>query len=260
MLVTIKPHSSLSKFFTDKECTIDVKSYIDIVYYLHSMQPAFIQYLRKQKLNNCEESYVFLDKNLKIMNIDELVMRKAKENDVVYIVPAIIGGGGKRGGLFAILAIAAFVFLPILGAGAGAAGGAGAGAAAATTAATTGAGLLGKLGASGFFKNLLANLALSVLSSLFSSKPKEEQTRQNDMFGSLTNSTASGVPIALNYGMVRVAGQMISGYINTTEHGRSVKIDVFGELVSDKDVNFNTPEDQQVKKRDNLLKGFNQYA
>lgn len=262
MLITLKPHSSFSSYFTETEYTADIHKYIDIVYYLHSMHPAFIEYLRIQKLNGAEESYVFVDKNLNIINVDELMLRRAKEGDVIYIVPAIVGGGGKRGGILAVLAIAAFVFLPILGVGAGiGAGGAAGGAAGAAGAGAAGAGgIFGTGAVGGFFKNLLANLALSVLSSLFSNKPKEEQTRQNDMFGSLTNSTASGVPIALNYGMVRVAGQLISGYINTTEHGRNVKVDVFGEITSTTDVNFNTPETVQQEKVDRILKGFNQYG
>ncbi len=263
MLITLKPHSSFSPYFAEIEYKVDINKYIDIVYYLHSMHTSFIEYLRIQKLNGGEESYAFVDKNLNIVNIDEMMLRRAKEGDIIYIVPAIVGGGGKRGGILAVLAIAAFVFLPVLGIGAGVgagAGGAGGAAAAEAAGAAGTGGIFGTEAVGGFFKNLLANLALSVLSSLFSTKPKEEQTRQNDMFGSLTNSTASGVPVALNYGMVRVAGQLISGYINTTDHGRNVKVDVFGEIISTSDVNYNTPQDAQQAKVNDILKGFNQYG
>lgn len=267
MLIKIKPHSSFSSLFLDKEYSIDVTKYIDVVFYLNSLHPRFINYIRQQHANKGEESYVFLDKNLKIINVDEMAMRKAKENDVIHIVPAVIGGGGKRGGLLAVLAIAAvFIALPAIAVGTAAAS-AGAGLGAAMSAGIGSIGAAGSVGAglsmvanSTLLTNLVINIGLALLTSMFTSKPKEENTRQNDMFGSLTNSTASGVPISLNYGMVRVGGQLISGYVDTTKHGRTVKIDVFGEVVSSTDVNYNTPESAQQTKVNTLLKGFNQYV
>jgi predicted phage tail protein len=256
VLIKVKPHSSFASIFSDKEYSIDITVYADIIFYLNSMHPRFINYIRQQYANKSEESYVFLDKNLKIINLDEMMMRKAKDNDIIHIVPAIVGGGGKRGGLLAVLAIAAvFIALPML-----------AGAAAAGAAAPVGAsvaasgGLAGAIAGSPLLTNLVINIGLAMLTSLFSTKPKEETTRQNDMFGSLTNSVASGTPIALNYGMVRIAGQLISGYIDTTKHGKTVKVDVFGEVVSSSDVNYNTPESTQQAKVTNLLEGFNQYV
>ena len=66
---------------------------------------------------------------------------------------------------------------------------------------------------------------------LFTKRPKsnnqvDENARQNDMFGSLKNTTTSGTPIPLIYGQFRVAGQLISGFIDTTEHGKSANIRV----------------------------------
>jgi len=49
----------------------------------------------------------------------------------------------------------------------------------------------------------------------------DTNTRQNGMFGNLTNTLESGTPIALQYGLVRVAGQMLSGYIDSDEHGKN---------------------------------------
>lgn len=256
MLIRIKPHSSFSSIFSEEEYSVDISVYADIIYYLNSMHPRFINYIRQQYNNKSEESYVFLDKKLNIVNLDEMMMRKVKENDVIYIVPAIVGGGGKRGGLLAILAVAAFfIALPML------AGAAAAGAAAPVGASVAGAGgVMGAVAGSNLLTNLVVNIGLAMLTSLFTTKPKEETTRQNDMFGSLTNSTASGAPIALNYGLVRVAGQLISGYVDTTQHGKTIKVDVFGEVVSSSDVNYNTPESTQQAKVSNLLEGFNQYV
>ena len=46
------------------------------------------------------------------------------------------------------------------------------------------------------------------------------------MFGSLQNTTTSGSPIPLVYGQSRVAGQFISGYLNTVKHGRNDVVNV----------------------------------
>ena len=71
---------------------------------------------------------------------------------------------------------------------------------------------------------------MSMISSLFSKKKKpadtDTSTRQAGAFGSLTNSTQSGTPIALHYGQVRVAGQMLSGYIDSDDHGKNDVIKV----------------------------------
>ena len=46
------------------------------------------------------------------------------------------------------------------------------------------------------------------------------------MFGNLTNTLESGTPIPLQYGLVRVAGQMLSGYIDSDEHGKNDVVNV----------------------------------
>jgi hypothetical protein len=47
------------------------------------------------------------------------------------------------------------------------------------------------------------------------------QRRNNDMFDALDNSTDPSTPIPLIYGMPRVAGQLISGHVETITHGES---------------------------------------
>lgn len=254
MLVTIKPHSSFNKYFSEREYVADFKTYNDILFYLNGMHKRFINYLRLQKAQGIEESFVFLDKHLKVINPDELRMKHARDGDVIHIVPAIVGGGGKRGGILAILAVAMFVFLPM------AAGAAAAGAAAPVGAGVAGAGGLGgglfagKLG--GFLQNLVVNIGLALLSSLFATKPSEENTRQNDMFGSLTNSTSSGVPIGLNYGMMRVAGQLVSGYVLSLGHAKTQQMNIYGEVID----SVQTSAVEQEQERAQFLSGFNSYS
>jgi predicted phage tail protein len=53
-----------------------------------------------------------------------------------------------------------------------------------------------------------------------------EAVRENGAFESLTNSTSSGTPIPLHYGMPRVSGQFLSGYVDSTQHGKNDLIKV----------------------------------
>lgn len=208
MIISIKPHSTLQKFFRGTDLKAEVNSYADILDYLQSIHPDFIVYIKKQAEIELQETFVFLDKNLRELTKDEMFIRRAKEGDIIYIVPAIVGGGGKRG-IFAMLAMAALLIampylLPTL-AGTTLIG------ATATTAAVTIGTLATTVG---------INLALMGVSMLLMPKAGSgaaESSRDNDAFGSLVNTTTSGMPIALNYGLVRVAGQLVSGYVKTME-------------------------------------------
>lgn len=233
LLITIKPHSTLAQFFTEPELKVDISSLTDIPRYLDAMQPKFFAYVREQKINKVEEGYVLLDKNLRELTYDDLLIKAVKEDDIIYIVPAIYGGGGKRGGLLAVLALFAFfAFFPIgagaLGGGVGAGAQAGAGAVAGATGA--GGGLFSNIPS--FLSNILVNVGLSLLSALFTKKQDnaDAASRQNDMFGSLKNSTTSDTPVALHYGQVRVAGQLVSGYIQTINHSRNETVSVDGVI------------------------------
>lgn len=218
MLVTIKPHSVFKPYFKSLDLKADLATYYDVWNYINAMHPRFIQYIREQHQNGIQEGFALLDKNLREITPEELKIRHCKEDDVIHIVPAIIGEGGKRG-IFILLAAAALVIAVPALAGAGAFGPGLAKAAAGAT------GIIGKftavLKASPFLSNLVTNIGLALISSLFSSRPRQgEETRQNDLFGSLVNSTSSGTPIALHYGQVRAAGQFISGFLLTVPHSK----------------------------------------
>lgn len=242
MLVTIKPHSSLQKYFNGDILIADLHRYSDITEYLASMHPKFTQYSKELLQDQIDEGFVFLDESLQEITPDSMAIRSCKDGDTIHIVPAIIGGSGKRGGILAILAVAAFfVFLPAIAAVAPAG----------SALATAGAGVGGATGLQAsaailkgmpMLNNLVTQVALSALSRIFSPPKQNEQTRQNDMFGSLTNSTTVGTPVALHYGQVRVAGQMISGYISSVPHGKNQSVNVAGELYNTSDSDSEQPD------------------
>ena len=215
MLTKIKIHSAYKNIFSQSEYTADLTRYGDLPFYLGSMHPKFRNYANSIHTGVCQEGYSILDKTLKVVEEEDLYIKKVKPNDIFYVVPAIVGGGGKR--TTTLLAVAA---LGVATGGFGfAAGGVG------STAATGGAFSFGS-----FASTLGMNIGLALVTSLFTKREKIKETdqniRQNDMFGGLQNTTNSGTPIPLIYGMHRVAGQLISGYLDTVDHGKSDTITV----------------------------------
>lgn len=176
--------------------------------YIRGLHPDFTSYIQTQTNQGLQESFTILDKDLHELTPDELYMRKPHKNDVLYIVPAVLGGGGKRGALALIAAAALIFFAPQLLAAAGMGGG--------SAAAVAGTSVIGNLTIGTLSSTLGLNLALMGIAMLLAPKQRStESSRDNDSFGSLVNTTSSGTPVALHYGLVRVAGQLISGYTKT---------------------------------------------
>ena len=250
MLINLKIHSSYHKYFGDTQYTFDAVNGDSVNEYLKAMHPLFAKYINQIENDESDEYYSLLDEDLNIIGNDALGIKRFKEGEVVHLVPAIFGGGGKRGGLLAMVAIAGFAFATggfgaaaaqSAAAGGGTAASLGMGGATGNLAASGALGSTGAAGAGGgvlnafaampsFAKSMIGNLAMSFLSSLFTKKPKtndtDTSTRTNGMFGSLKNTTESGTPIPLIYGEFRVAGQMLSGYIESEDHGKSEIIKV----------------------------------
>ena len=232
MQATVKVHSSLHKYFDQTEFRADFNTYYDLIPYFSAMHPRFNHYMRMVNWGESEEGFAFLDKDLNVVTEEELHIRRVHEDDTIYLAPVIVGGGGKKGGLLALVAVGALAFATGgLSLGATAAAGTTTAASGAAAAGAGSGGLFASFSAMpGFAQSLFMNLGMSLISSLFTKKKKpadtDTSTRQAGAFGSLTNSTQSGTPIALHYGQVRVAGQMLSGYIDSDDHGKNDVIKV----------------------------------
>ena len=228
--VTLKISPVFKEYFNELEYKVAVESYYDIEFYLRSMHPKFGNYIRQLQLGLAQENFAYVDKNLKLVQRQEYPIKKIYEGDVIHIAPVVCGGGGKKGFIFAAIAVVAISFMipnpmALSGSFIGP-----------PTAAQSASSLGGSVFASmtsGFaglpsmVKGMLGNLALSVIGSLFTSKPKGKPIQQtkdsgtrteNNMFGSLANTTTSGTPVAMNYGLMRIGGQFLSGYILSTQH------------------------------------------
>lgn len=229
--------------FPECDLIADLKLYGDIPRYLGAMHPRFANFVKKIYSEENQDGYMLLDKQLKPITQQDLFIKKVKADDQFYLVPAIYGGGGKSMKTLAnvaLIAAAAYIgygmfssaFTAGSSLGIGGASVAREGAIAASamggTAATTSVASAG-LGISA--STLAVNAGLALVTSLFTQRPealtsKDQQVRQNNMFGSLKNTIDSGTAIPLVYGLHRVAGQFISGYVDSIDHGEDDNITV----------------------------------
>ena len=232
MAATLKINSVFKNHFDKSDYQINVNNYYDIEFYLRGVHPRFNNYIRQIQTGEANESFALVDSNLRIIGKEQMTLKKVKDGDIIYLVPVITGGGGKRGFLIGAAIVALSFAAPALGFGPPPIPGGG-------FAQTIGGDSLGgellrggiKLftGLPSFVQSIIGNLALSLITSLFTSKPpgKNQQVTQdsgtrseNDMFGSLVNTTTSGTPVSVNYGTMRVAGQFLSGYVLSAQHDR----------------------------------------
>lgn len=231
-MIKLKIHSTLQHLTDASDYNLAVTNPREVLSFLSNSQPKFSEYLSQIKTEETDESISFVDSNYKLISTDAFELKRFKENETVHVVPLVAGGGGKRG--FLIFAIFAAVVVATGGLAAIGGAGAGAGAVQGTTMSSGfSLGNIGKFfsGMPSIARSLLTNVGLSILSSVFTKKPKpqdqvDSSSRGSDMFGSLQNTTTSGTSIPLVYGQSRVAGQFISGYLNTVKHGRNDVVNV----------------------------------
>ena len=237
MLTKIKIHSAFTHLFSECEFIADLKTYDDIPRYLGSMHPRFARFVKRIYNEQTQDGYLILNKNLQAITDQELFIKRIKEEEQFYVVPAIYGGGGKSmKTLFTVAAIAAAGYIgytAFTAATAASTTGAALGSSAVGAATTTGTAASAGLGISG--TTLAVNAGLALVTSLFTQKPesltsRDQQVRQNNMFGSLQNTIDSGTSIPLIYGQHRVAGQFISGYIDSIDHGKNDDITVLEQF------------------------------
>lgn len=239
MLTKIKIHSAFTHLFSECELIADLKTYDDIPRYLGSMHPRFARFVKRIYNEQTQDGYLILNKNLQAITDQELFIKRIKEEEQFYVVPAIYGGGGKSlKTLVTVAAIAAtgyIGFTALTAATAATTTGAAVGSAAVGAAGATGGTAAAAAGLGSFGTTLAVNAGLALVTSLFTQKPesltsRDQQVRQNNMFGSLQNTIDSGTSIPLLYGQHRVAGQFISGYIDSIDHGKNDDITVLEQF------------------------------
>ena len=226
----------MKSFFAEDEYTIDVKNCVDVVLYIQSMHPKLGLFMKQAQVLATFEDFCFLDKKGNIIDPQLFPYYKFREDDVIYIAPVIVGAGGKTGTVILIAALIAVAFLApqflpqMIQIG----GTALPGAMTMTMGTTAMAGGL-SVSIGTIISNIAISMALSLVQSLFVAKPDVQRTNnvrdsgtrsENSMFGALNNTTKPDSPVALNYGTIRVAGQFLSGYIESEQHGKNDIVNV----------------------------------
>jgi predicted phage tail protein len=239
LLTKIKIHSAFTHLFSECELIADLKTYDDIPRYLGSMHPRFARFVKRIYNEQTQDGYLILNKNLQAITDQELFIKRIKEEEQFYVVPAIYGGGGKSMKTLVTLAAVAATgyigFTALTAATAATTTSAAVGSAAVGAAGATGSTAAAAAGLGSFGTTLAVNAGLALVTSLFTQKPesltsRDQQVRQNNMFGSLQNTIDSGTSIPLLYGQHRVAGQFISGYIDSIDHGKNDDITVLEQF------------------------------
>lgn len=216
MLITLNFHPTLYKFTGGvKQHNIEVAKLRDIKDALVVLFPKMRRYIHLIMNNSLGKE------NLCLVKPDGTpVTRKEFEFNLVqddeYTLCPVVAGGGRK--IIPILMIVAAVvmiaYAPAIAAGLNSAMGL-------TGTAAISAGSVISAGIS---------LALNGVMQLIASPPKppssetsnsSQQRRNNDMFDAMENTTDPNTSVPLIYGLTRVAGQMLSGHVETMTHGES---------------------------------------
>ena len=226
-MITLVIHSNLKPYFKDKrELYISCSDYHSLLSFMINSFPEFNTLLKKLK-TNFNRDFFILDKNKKRVNLADVQANKKLEKDAVYyLVPSLIGAGGKGGFMQIALGVAimalAFYMAPAVVGAMGPTMGMG------TTAFTVGTMAVTYTNIAMFG----ASMALQGIMSIVQKPPNRAQPggstfnddgskTQNSLFTGLNNTIEVGFPVGMNYGATRIGGQMISGFVKSLNHGKN---------------------------------------
>ena len=225
MLLTLNFHPLLQPMTGVKSHKFDVQRLSDIKEALIVLFPKLRKYIRQISSGILKENLSLITSDDKIITRKDYYLDKIKDSELT-LVPIIAGANKVFTILLAVVLIAAAIYLggvPL------AFGGSGAG--------FVGSTAVGGIFTAGGLLKMGIGLAISGLMQMFMSPPSPRSStadnavrRNNDMFDAMDNSTDSNTSIPLVYGMIRVAGQILSGHVESINHGQSDTIKVIDLL------------------------------
>ncbi len=230
-MITLVIHQNATKYFKDrKEVKVEVKDYHSLMSFLVNSFPKFAEFVKQNK-NKLTTDFFILNKNKKRVSLADVEANKKLNDEVYYLVPSIVGGGGKGGGIamvvigIALIAVA-FAFAPAIVGALGPTMGM-------KATAFTVAGMSVSFSQIAMFG---ASIALQGIMAITQSAPKSNSNNrtftddgsrtENNLFTGLTSTINSGVPVGMRYGMTRIGGHLVSGYIKSFNHGKNDQIQV----------------------------------
>ena len=224
-MITLVIHQNATKYFkNEKELKVEVKDYYSLMSFLVNSFPKFAEFIKQSK-NNLTTDFFILNENKKRVDLAEVQANKKLKDEVYYLVPSIVGGG--RGGVMIAVGVAIIAVAVIASGGLAAGGLAGFQSAMGATAFS-----IGTVGVS--FTQIAmfgASIALQGIMAMVQSAPKSNSNNrtftddgsrtENNLFTGLTSTISTGTPVGIRYGMTRIGGHLVSGYVKTFNHGKN---------------------------------------
>lgn len=209
MKIKLKFHKTLLKYTDEvRDVTFDVTTYGQLISAIEASFPKLKSIIKQIKNRQTTDNFslVDLDKE-RVLTFNDYMSKKIRSVNLC-LSPIVAGGKSNlETALIATALIVAAFYLP---------GATTTVAATETAAATTTFTTFGQV----LFATGVAMLTSAVTAELMKPPKKDgtdEEARENDAFGALQHTIASGTPIPLVYGRHRVAGQFLSGEIRTLE-------------------------------------------
>tara|TARA_R100000329_G_scaffold130108_1_gene109186 strand:+ start:103 stop:771 length:669 start_codon:yes stop_codon:yes gene_type:complete len=198
MKVNLRFHKTLLKYTDEvRDVTFDVASYGQLISAIEASFPKLKKIIKQIKNKQITDNFslVDLEKN-RLLTFNDYLSKKIRSTNLC-LSPIVAGGKSNlETALVATALIVASFYIP------------------------------GSKEIAGMAINQMvftvgfAMLTSAVTAELMKPPKKDgtdEEARENDAFGSLQHTIASGTPIPLVYGRHRVAGQFLSGEIRTLE-------------------------------------------
>ena len=224
-MITLVIHQNATKYFkNEKELKVEVKDYYSLMSFLVNSFPKFAEFIKQSK-NNLTTDFFILNENKKRVDLAEVQANKKLKDEVYYLVPSIVGGG--RGGVMIAVGVAIIAVAVIASGGLAAGGLAGFGNAMGATAfSVAGMGVsftqIAMFGASMALQGIMAMVQSAPKSSSNDRTFVDDGSRtENNLFTGLTSTVSTGVPVGIRYGMTRIGGHLVSGYVKTFNHGKN---------------------------------------
>jgi len=221
--VTLKFHPNIQKYTNGvSEHTVNVTDLIDIRNCLEHLFPRLSWHIRRIRSGvNRSENMALVNKHKRLLQQEDFMLNRLQKDDTEFhVVPLLIGGGGGGKGQI-MIGIAIIAIAIIASGGTLAAPFSGLTTTAAGTTTLTTAGTFAMMGAAMVVSGVIAMMMKPPKLATEGQQTSDAESRDNKIFGGLTNTIASNTPIPMIYGRTRVAGQFISGDIRTYEHGRN---------------------------------------
>ena len=208
MKIKLKFHKTLLKYTDEvRDVTFDVTTYGQLISAIEASFPKLKKVIRQIKNRQTTDNFSLVDLDKKrVLTFNDYISKKIRSVNLC-LSPMVAGG---KSNLETALIAAAIITIAVTTGGSGlfATGGT---IAAGGTATTLGTILVG----------VGTSMLISAVTAELMKPPKRDGTdeiaRENDAFGALQHTIASGTPVPLVYGRHRVAGQFLSGEIRTLE-------------------------------------------